>query len=128
MDTCGSLFPAYPSGDDIVLTLQFYQSDNVTVKDMTGLTVGMTVKATVTDPQTELPIPDSSALYEKDLPGNTSGSFTFAIPGQTAGQPTFVPANYYLDVKQWDATNKRTTVLTTMLPITESVTQRYVHA
>jgi hypothetical protein len=129
MDTCGSIFPeAFPSGDDIPLNVQFYQSDNVTVKDMTGFTVGITIKTTVTDPQTEAPIPDSSALYQKDLPGNTTGLFVFKVPGQTGGNPTFVPGEYYLDFKQWDTTNERTTILTTMLPITESVTQRYIHA
>src|SRR5215831_16824000 len=122
MDTCGSVFnQAFPSGDDISLTVEFYQSDNVTPKDMTGFTVGMTIKRTVTDPQTDLPIPDSAALYQKDLPGNTTGLFLFAIPGQTAGAPTFQPGDYFLDVKQWDSTGKRTTVLTTMLPINESV-------
>jgi hypothetical protein len=125
MDTCGSIFPsAFPSGDDIPLNIQFYQADNVTVKDMTGYTIGITVKQTVTDPQTELPIPDSAALFQKDLPGNSSGLFAFLIPGQTAGAVTFVPGNYYLDVKQWDPSASRTTVLTTTLPINESVTQR----
>jgi len=125
MDTCGSLFNSgFPSGDDIPLSVQFYQADNVTIKDMTGYTVGMTVKATVIDPQTKFPIPDSAALYQKDLIGNTTGLFAFLIPGQTAGSVTFVPGNYYLDVKQWDPAGKRTTVLTTMLPINQGVTQR----
>lgn len=125
MDTCGTIFSqGFPSGDDIALNVQFYQSDNVTVKNMTGYTVGMTVKATVKDPQTELPIPDSEALFEMDLHGNTTGLFGFLIPGQTAGNPTFVPGEYYLDLKQWDPTGKRTTVTTTMLPILDSVTQR----
>jgi hypothetical protein len=125
MDTCGTSFnQAFPSGDDIPLSVQFYQADNVTPKDMTGYTVGMTVKATVTDPQTKLPVPDSAALYEKDLAGNTSGLFPFKIPGQTAGAPTLAPGEYYLDVKRWDSTGTRTTVLTTALAINESVTQR----
>ena len=129
MNTCGSIFSqAFPSGDDIPLSIQFYQADNVTPKDMTGYTVGLTVKTTVTDPQTDLPIPDSSALFQKDLAGNTTGLFPFLIPGQTAGVPTLVPGNYFLDVKQWDSTGKRTTVLTTTLPINESVTQRPIPA
>ena len=125
MDTCGTSFnQAFPSGDDIPLSVQFYQADNVTPKDMTGFTVGMTVKQTVTDPQTGLPVPDSAALYQKDLAGNTSGLFQFKIPGQTAGAPTLAPGNYFLDLKRWDSTGLRTTVLTTGLPINESVTQR----
>ena len=127
MDTCGSIFPSgFPSGDDIALTVQFYQADNVTAKDMTGYTVGMTVKTQVTDYQ-DNPIPDSAALYQHDMAGNTTGAFTFKIPGQTAGAATLAPGNYYLDVKQWDSTGNRTTVLSTRLPIDESVTQRYIH-
>jgi hypothetical protein len=129
MDTCGSIFTqAFVSGDDIPLSVQFYKSDNVTIKDMTGFTVGMTVKSTIIDPQTEVPIPDSQALFQMDLAGNTTGLFSFVIPGQTAGNPTLAPGNYYLDLKQWDPTNKRTTVVTTMLPVTDSVTQRTAHA
>ena len=125
MDTCGSIFSqGFPSGDDIPLNIQFYQSDNVTPENMTGYTIGITIKETVTDPQTDEPIPDSAALFQQDLAGNTTGLFAFLIPGQTAGAPTFVPGDYYMDVKQWNSTNQRTTVLTTMLPIIESVTQR----
>jgi hypothetical protein len=127
MDTCGSIFPqAFPSGDDIPLNLQFYASDNVTPKDMTGYTVGLTVKASVTDPQTKEPVPDSAALFQKDLPGDATGLFPFKIPGQTAGAVTLVPGNYYLDVKQWNLAGERTTTLTTTLPVNESVTQRPV--
>jgi hypothetical protein len=125
MDTCGSIFPqAFPSGDDIPFNLQFYASDNVTVKNMTGYTVGITVKSSITDPQTGVPVPDSAALFKEDLAGNTTGLFAFEIPAQTAGVPTLVPGTYFLDVKQWDSTGKRTTVLTTTLPINDSVTQR----
>jgi hypothetical protein len=125
MDTCGSVFTqGFPSGDDIPLEVQFYQSDNITVQDMTGYTVGMTIKQTATDPQTGDPIPDSAALYQKDLAGNTTGLFSFKIPGQAAGIPTFQPGEYFLDLKQWDPAGERSTVLTTMLPIAESVTQR----
>lgn len=125
MDTCGSIFTQpFVSGDDIPLAVQFYQSDNITPKPMTGYTVGMTVKSNVTDPSTDLPVPDSAALFQQDLPGTSSGLFNFLIPGQTAGNPTFAPGQYYLDFKQWDSTGKRTTVLTTMLPINQSVTLR----
>lgn len=124
MDTCGSIFPqAFVSGDDIALNVQFYQSDNVTPKSMTGLTVGMTIKTSLTDDQGN-PVLDSAALFAQDLPGNASGLFSFAIPGQTVGIPTFAPGEYYLDLKQWDSTGKRTTVLTSMLPINASVTLR----
>jgi hypothetical protein len=128
MDTNGSIFTeAFVSGDDIVLPFQFYQPDNVTPKPMTGFVVGMTVKATLEDINGN-PIPDSQALFEKDLAGDNTGLFTFTIPGSKAGLVTFVPGTYYLDLKQWDSTNKRSTVLTTTLPITESVTLRTVPA
>jgi hypothetical protein len=106
--------------------VQFYGSDNVTPKDMTGYTVGLTVKTSVTDPQTEQPIPDSQALFAQDLAGDATGLFAFKIPGQTAGAVTLAPGSYYLDVKQWDPAGERTTVLITTLPINESVTQRPV--
>src|SRR5690349_19895623 len=102
MDTCGAVFSSsFITGDDIPLNVQFYQSDNVTVKDMTGYTVGMTLKTAFTDDQGN-PVPDSAALYQKDSAGNTSGLFAFLIPGQTLGAPTLEPGNYYLDLKQWD--------------------------
>lgn len=126
MDTCGSIFPqAFVTGDDIAFNIQFYQSDNVTPKPMTGYTVGMTIKVAVID-QNGNPIPDSEALYQNDLTGNSTGLFVFDIPGQTLGAPTLAPGNYFLDVKQWDPSGERTTVLTTSLPINESVTQRAI--
>lgn len=124
MDTCGSIFPApFYSGDDIPIDIQFYQADNVTPKPMTGFTVGMTVKATLDDGQGNL-TPDSAALYQADLAGNSTGLFHFAIPGETNAAPTFQPGEYYLDVKQWDASAKRQNVLTTMLVVNQSVTLR----
>jgi hypothetical protein len=127
MDTCGTIFtqPFY-SGDDIPIAIQFYQSDKVTPKPMTGFNVGMTVKAALDDGYGNL-IPDSQALFQKDLPGDNTGLFTFKIPALNAqNAATLLPGNYYLDVKQWDTTSKRTTVLSTMLPINESVTLRPV--
>ena len=124
MNTCGSVFTApFYSGDDITLNVQFYGSDNVTPKPMTGYTVGMTIKAALDDGYGNL-TPDSQSLYEKDLSGNASGLFTFHIPGLTNAQSTFAPGQYFLDIKQWDSTAARTTVLTTMLPINQSVTLR----
>ena len=126
MNTCGSIFSqAFISGDDIPLDIQFYQSDNVTLKDMTGYKVGITIKAVLDDGYGNL-TPDSASKFEQDLPGNTTGLFHFAIPALTAGNPTLVPGNYFFDCKQWDSTNKRTTVFTTMLPINQSVTLRSV--
>ena len=124
MDTCGSIFTqAFVSGDDIPLSFQFYQSDNVTPKPMTGYVVGLTVKSSLTDDQGN-PVPDADALFAHDLPGDNTGLFAFLIPGQTAGASTLAPGQYYMDLKQWDTNNKRTTVLTTMLPVNESVTLR----
>jgi hypothetical protein len=124
MDTRGSIFTdAFVSGDDIPLNVQFYQSDNITPKDMTGSTAGITVKSDVTD-QNKDPVPDSEALFQQDLVGNSSGLFPFLIPGQTAGAAMLSPGAYWLDLKLWDSANKRTTMFTTRLPIDESVTQR----
>jgi|SRR5271166_2946580 len=124
MDTCGSIFatPFY-SGDDIPITINFYQPDNITPKPMTGYTVGITVKATLDDGYGN-PIPDSEALFEKDLPGDNTGVFNFSMPGFTLGNPTFAPGNYFFEVKQWDQNGKRTTVVSSMLPINQSVALR----
>lgn len=125
MDTCGSIFTqSFYSGDDITIALQFYQSDKVTPKPMTGFNVGMTIKATLNDGLGNL-TPDSEALYDQDFPGDNTGLFTFHVPALNAQNTvTFAPGNYFLDVKQWDNTGKRTTVLATMLPVNESVTLR----
>jgi hypothetical protein len=126
MDTCGSIFEKpFFSGDDIPITMNFYQADNVTPKPMTGYTVGITVKAALDDGYGNL-IPDSKALYQKDLPGDNTGIFNFLIPGFTAGNPTFAPGNYFFDSKQWDPTGKRTTVVSSTLPINQSVSLRAV--
>lgn len=125
MDTCGSIFsqPFY-SGDDIAITINFFEPDNVTPKPMTGYTVGLTVKATLDDGYGNA-IPDSEALFVQDLPGDNTGIFTFSMPGfDSEGDPTYAPGNYFLEVKQWDLTGKRTTVVSTTLPINQSVALR----
>ena|ERR1700756_5409885 len=124
MDTGGSIFaPGFNSGDDIPIPVIFFQSDNLTPIDMTGQTVGITIKEALTDANGN-PVPDSQAIFSQDLPGDTSGTFSFLIPGFTLGNPTLLPGNYFVDCKKWDLTGKRSTVFTSSLPINESVTLR----
>ena len=124
MDTCGSIFTqAFLSGDDILLNFQFLQSDGITAKPMTGYVVGLTIKTSLTDSNGNLTL-DSAAVFQKDLAGDATGIFHYTIPGQTTGQPTLNPGTFFLDLKQWDSTSKRTTVLTTKLPINQSVALR----
>jgi hypothetical protein len=125
MDTCGSIFtqPFY-SGDDIPITINFFQPDNITPKPMTGYTVGITVKEALDDGYGN-PIPDAQALFSDDLPGDNTGVFKFEIPGfNVGGAVTFAPGNYFFEVKQWDQSGKRTTVVSSTLPINQSVALR----
>lgn len=98
------------SGDPIPVSLTFYQPDGVTIKDLTGIVVGCTLKVNITDA-------DTAALYKKDTSGTSSGKVTFELPGQPAGE-------YWFDVKTWDNTNIRQPVLQTQIPVQQSVTQR----
>jgi hypothetical protein len=102
------------SGDPIPLNLTFYKSDRVSLKDLTGITVGCTVKANETDP-------DSEALFQEDIPGDTTGVINFLIPGQNSGQ-------YFIDVKTWLTTqsNQRSTLFNTTFDVQQSITLRMV--
>lgn len=108
-----SIFPdPLFSGDSIPLSLAFQNSDG-TAYNLTGITVGCTVKQNATDL-------DSAALYQQDIPGTTSGTIGFVIAPLQVG-------TYYLDVKWWNvgAGNQRTTVIgTTAMQINQSVTAR----
>lgn len=103
--------PLY-SGDSIPLSLAF-QNPNGSAYNLTGITVGCTVKVNATDL-------DTAALYQQDIPGTTSGNIGFVITPLAVG-------TYYLDVKWWNTTqaNQRTTVIGTMaIQINQSVTAR----
>lgn len=100
------------SGDSIPLSLAFQNPDG-TPYNLTGITVGCTVKKNATDA-------DSAALYQQDIVGTTSGNIGFVITPLNVG-------TYYLDVKWWNVgqANQRTTVIgTTQLQINQSVTAR----
>jgi hypothetical protein len=125
MNTCGSIFTqAFYSGDDIPLTINFYQPDGVTPKPMTGYKVQLMVKSAPLADQFGDPIPDSEALWESSLNGDNTGIFPFMIPGLLAGspaKPTLPPGNYFCEAKQYDPAGLRSTVFSTTLPVNESV-------
>jgi hypothetical protein len=126
MNTCGSIFTqSFYSGDDIPLTINFYQPDGVTPKPMTGYKVQLMVKAAPLQDQYGNLIPDSKALWQSSLNGDASGVFPFMIPGLLAGSlpaaPTLPPGNYFCEAKQYDPTGLRSTVFSTTLPINESI-------
>ena len=91
MDTCGTIFPApFFSGDDIPITIQFFQSDGVTAKPMTGYMVSLMVKTIPLNDQFEAPFPDSTAVYFATINGDNTGVFPFLIPGLLVGTATDV--------------------------------------
>ena len=103
------------SGDVIPLTLHFYQADGKTPLDLTGITIGTTVKVNNTSP-------DSSAVFQKDTAGDTTGVISWMIPGLNTG-------NYWIDVKWWNTAqnNARQTVIgTSQFVVNQSITQRSV--
>ena len=101
------------SGDIIPLTLNFYQADGQTPLSLVGITVGTTVKANPT-------APDTNAVYQQDIVGDATGVISFVIPG--------LPVNtYWIDVKWWNTTqgNTRQTVVgTSQFTVNQSITQR----
>jgi hypothetical protein len=109
------------SGDCIPITVKFFGADNVTPLDLTGQTVGITVKRN----QTDL---DSAALYEKDIAGSTTGVINFLIPGFTGSTPTLIPGSYFFDVKRWDTTGCRYNAVASSLNINQSTTARQAHS
>lgn len=108
-----NIFPSsLYSGDSIPLSLAFQNPDG-TPYNLTGITVGCTVKQQPTDP-------DTAALYQQDIVGTTSGNIGFVITPLAVG-------TYWLDVKWWNTmlANQRTTVIgSTQMQINQSVTAR----
>jgi hypothetical protein len=103
------------SGDVIPLTLNFYQADGKTPLDLTGIVIGCTVKVNNTSP-------DSSAVFQQDTAGGTTGVISYVIPG-------LAPASYWIDVKWWNTAqnNARQTVVgSSQFVVNQSITQRSV--
>jgi hypothetical protein len=110
----------FPSGDCIPIRLEFFAADNVTPMDLTGQYVGTTVKREQTDP-------DSSALYQHDIAGDSTGVINFMIPGFTGSAPTLIPGVYFIDFKRWDTVGCRYTAASGNLNIVVSTTARQNH-
>src|SRR5215469_14170558 len=107
-------YPLY-SGDITPLTLNFYQADGKTALNLTGITVGTTVKNSPTGT-------DASSLFWQDKPGDTTGVISYVIPGLN-------PGTYWIDVKWWNVAqgNTRQTVIgATQFTVAQSVTARPV--
>jgi hypothetical protein len=126
MDTCGTIFSQpFFSGDDIPVTIQFFQSDGVTAQPMTGYTISLMVKSMPLNDQFEVPFPDSTALFYDTINGDDTGVFPFLIPGLLAGSttdaPTLPPGSYFMESKQIDPTGLRSTVFSTSIGINQSV-------
>ena len=109
------IFPqALYSGDDIPLTLNFFQSDGITPQSLVGVTIGCTVKNEPTDA-------DAAALFQQDIVGDATGVIKFTIPPLNVG-------TYYLDVKWWNTSTTpqtRQTVIGSMeFVVNQSITAR----
>jgi len=103
------------SGDIIPLTLNFYQSDGKTPLNLTGITVGTTVKTNPTGT-------DSGSLFWQDKAGDTTGVISYVISPLSAG-------SYWIDVKWWNVAqgNTRQTVIgASQFTVAQSVTARPV--
>jgi hypothetical protein len=115
------------SGDCIPITMKFLGPDNVTPMDLTGQTVGITIKWNTTDP-------DSKAIYAHDVPGDATGIINFIVPGYTGSNPTLAPpplgqatVGYPFDVKRWNASGCRFNSVASNLIISQSTTARQSH-
>lgn len=113
MTTCNnsSLFPNPPcSGDIVPLTLTF--TENGQPYSLVGATVGMTIKIA---PST---VNDADAIYTKDVAGDATGIINFLVGPLPTG-------TYWLDVKMWNGTGMRTTVIQpSKFSVVQSVTLR----
>lgn len=101
------------SGDTIPLKLTFKNTDG-TAYNLTGSHVGCTVKLEPGDD------PDTDALFSQDIAGDTTGIIQFYIGPLDEG-------DYWLDVKMWNSTNLRSTVLAPLqMHVIQSVTARTI--
>jgi hypothetical protein len=84
-----NIFPSNPaSGDQFTLTLEVFEADGTTPKDLTGLYIGITVR-TVPDPDGT---DDADAAFSASQAGGPTGVVVFLLGPFAAGA-------YWLDVK-----------------------------
>lgn len=102
------------SGDIYPLKLTFTQSSGAAY-DLTGSHVGGTVKLTPNDD------PDvQQSVWMQSVAGDTTGVIQFYIGPLDEG-------DYWLDIKMWNSTNVRSTVLAPVqMHVIQSVTARTV--
>lgn len=115
MNCPNSLFSNPPCSGDI-RPFELFFKDNVTGNpyDLTGATVGMTIKIAPSDE------PDTTGVYMKDIVGDATGKITFYIGPLSVG-------SYWLDVKMWqiNGSQLRTTIIQpTKFSVIQSVTSR----
>src|ERR1700747_871201 len=92
------------SGDTIPLALSFMDQPAGTARDLTGKTLGLTVK---TEPEDS---DDTLAAFMQDIVGDSTGKVAFVISPLEAG-------TYWMDVKIWTTgatPSDRQTVIPTM--------------
>lgn len=109
------------SGDVIPLKLAFVQPGTETPYNMTGSTIGVTVKPLPEDTPIGETV-DTEAEFKQDLPGDTTGVFNFLIGPLTVG-------DHWLDIKMWQTvggvnSNRTTIVAPVQMHIVQSVTTR----
>jgi hypothetical protein len=82
-----------------------------TVQNLTGTTVGCTIKGNQNDT-------DAQAVFKDDIAGDTTGKITFSVPGLNAG-------SYWIDIKMWNSSNARSPVIgPTQFTVNQSITDR----
>lgn len=108
-----SLFPNPPcSGDAIPLKLTFKDKATGNPYNLTGATVGITVKIAPSDE------PDTNAVFKQDVAGDTTGIIQFYVDPLAVG-------SYWLDVKMWNGSQHRSTVIApAKFSVVQSVTSR----
>lgn len=99
------------SGDTIPLNLAFKDKVTGNPIDLTGKTVGVTVK---TQPGND---PDTDAAFFYDVSGDTTGAINFLLG-------PFVAGDYWLDVKLWTGATRSTILAPVQMHILQSVTSR----
>jgi hypothetical protein len=102
------------SGDTIPINLTFTDKATGNPYNLTGNTVGLTVK---TEPEDS---DDTLAAFHQDMPGDATGKISFSVSPLEAG-------TYWLDVKMWTGTTSgpRTTVIPPLqFNVIQSVTTR----
>lgn len=108
----------YIRGDTQVISLQCYQSDNVTPLDLTGATVYFTVNSS------NAPTDDTSAAFQK-----TTSSHTAPTLGQTSitinasDTQSLTPGTYYYDVQVTDASGHKTSLKKDVFVINSDITR-----